>query len=75
MSIVYEPHVCVKPRENRRVGRFALVPIYDRGTIWRCGDCTRYWRYVAVSMGDYGKWRRVRFWNLFTKHRIRKVSQ
>ena len=74
MSIIYEPHVCVKPRENRLVGRFDRVPIYDRGNIWKCGDCARYWRYV-VLIGDYGEWRRVRFWNLIAKHRIRKAAQ
>ena len=74
MGIIYEPHVCSQPPANRLVGQFDLVPIYDKGAIWQCDECARYWRYV-VLIGDCGEWRRVRFWNLIAKHRIRKVTQ
>ena len=74
MSFIYEPHVCAQPPANRRVFQVESVPIYYKGTIWQCDECARYWRYV-VLMGDYGEWRRVRFWNLISKHRIRKAAQ
>ena len=73
MSIIYETHVCNYPVANRGVGRFGLVPIYEKGTIWQCDECGVYWRYVTPL--DFGDWRRVRFWNLIAKHRIRKATQ
>lgn len=74
MSIVYKPHVCPTPRANRLVHQVWLVPSYGKGTIWQCDVCARYWRYVLLDV-DYGEWRRVRFWNLISKHRTRKAAQ
>lgn len=73
MSIIYEPHACNAPDPNAHMFGFALAPIYEDGDVWQCEECGTWWRYSIPSY--YGEWRRVRFWNLLTRHRIRKAAR
>lgn len=73
MSIIYTPHVCNTPPANRRIDPTERLPSYDKGTVWQCDTCTRYWWFEVFS--GFGFWNRVRFWNLITRHRIRKAAQ
>ena len=73
MSIIYEPHVCDTPPPNTRDP--LRVPRFEFGTIWKCRECGKFWRYREQFVYYLGEWRRVRFWNLIAKHRIRKARR
>lgn len=73
MTFTHLPHVCDTPLANSP--RPNRAPLYPVGTIWCCDECGTHWHYREQFSYYLGEWRRVRFWNLLAKHRIRKAAR
>lgn len=73
MSMVYTPHVCETPVEYD-FRRSRGVPAYPSGTIWRCDDCERYWKFRHLHGGRYADWKLIQSWHLMSVLRLLRAE-
>lgn len=74
MTVIYTPHDCDTPR--RFASAYHATPAQPSGTIWRCDECGRYWRFRFSKRYPNldTKWRLVQSWHVLTVFRILRIE-